>query len=425
MLRFNITDRRLNPHGKSLNNRQRFVERVKAAVKTAANKQVKNRTLEDKSDAEVSVSKDGITEPQFHYDTNHGDWDYVLPGNHDYVMGDAIARPPKGGGGSGTSGSPDGEGEDDFRFYISYEEYINAILEDLSLPDMIKQSQKETESYSMRRAGYTTAGAANNLALERTMIQGIGRRIALKNPKLTLIAELEIALAETFDSDEIAALEAQIAELQRQANAISFLEKADLRYINFVKQPHPISQAVIFMCMDVSGSMTEHMKELAKRFYLLLYVFITRQYKNVEIVFIRHTHVAAEVDQDTFFHSPETGGTVVSTAYIEIQQIIRDRYDTTQWNIYLAQASDGDNTSSDIAISYQLLTEMLPWLQYVTYIEVGREGSTSIRDSEVWSMFDQLIKANSHIASRRLSSQADVIEVFRSLFKKQAIAIPA
>jgi uncharacterized sporulation protein YeaH/YhbH (DUF444 family) len=423
MFNFNITDRRLNPHGKSLNNRQRFVERVKGAVKTAANKQIKSRSIDDKSEAEIGVSRDGIDEPQFRYSTDSGSWDHVLPGNHEYNVGDTIPRPPGGGSGRGSEGATDGEGEDDFRFYITYEEYINAILGDLSLPDMIKSSQKELVSYSMRRAGYTRVGITNNLALERTMIQGIGRRIALKNPKLTLIVELTAELAETVDLDRRLELEEQIANVQRQADAICFLEKADLRYVNFTKQANPISQAVMFAAMDVSGSMTEHMKDLAKRFYLLLYVFLTRQYQNVDIVFIRHTHQASEVDQDTFFNSPETGGTVVSTAYHEIQKIIRDRYSVADWNIYLAQASDGDNSGADFGVSKELLTGMLPWMQYVTYVEVGVEaGLFHTRESDLWKMFKDIGETHKHVAARKLTAQANVVEVFRSLFKKQTTA---
>lgn len=423
MFKFSITDRRLNPHGKSLNNRQRFVERVKAAVKTAANKQIKNRSLEDKSDAEVSVSKDGIEEPNFHYTRGEGNWDHVLPGNHEYSVGDTIERPPSGGG-SGSKGASDGDGEDEFRFYITYEEYINAILGDLSLPDMIKASQKDMVSYTMRRAGYTRVGVASNLALERTMIQGIGRRIALKSPKIALIAELEAELALATDPDRILEIQELILELRRKADAICFLEKADLRYVSFTKQANPISRALMVCVMDVSGSMTEHMKDLAKRFYLLLYVFLTRQYKYVDIVFIRHTHTAMEVDQETFFHSPETGGTVVSTAYVEMKKIIIDRYNVTDWNIYMAQASDGDNTSSDTAVATSLLVSMLPWMQYVTYVEVGGEFNSLVttRDSDVWKMFADLGTAFPQVAARKLNSQGDVIEVFRSLFKKKSTA---
>src|SRR5665213_3659809 len=100
--------------------------------------------------------------------------------------------------------------------------------------------------------------------------------------------------------------------------------------------------------------MPEHMKDLAKRFYVLLYIFLKRRYKNVEVVFIRHTHLAQEVDEDTFFNSPETGGTVVSTALEEMQRVVAERFSPDNWNIYAAQASDGDNTASDFQIGIVL-----------------------------------------------------------------------
>ena len=115
----------------------------------------------------------------------------------------------------------------------------------------------------------------------------------------------------------------------------------------------------MFCLMDVSGSMTEHMKDLAKRFYVLLYIFLKRRYKNVDVVFIRHTHQASEVDEETFFNSPETGGTVVSTALEEMQRVIEERYSPDNWNIYAAQASDGDNTASDNDKTAALLTKTI------------------------------------------------------------------
>src|SRR5665213_2903168 len=123
--------------------------------------------------------------------------------------------------------------------------------------------------------------------------------------------------------------------------------------------------------------MPEHMKDLAKRFYVLLYIFLKRRYKNVEVVFIRHTHLAQEVDEDTFFNSPETGGTVVSTALEEMQRVVAERFSPDNWNIYAAQASDGDNTASDNERTADLLTNaILPACQYYAYLEVGRRVVT-------------------------------------------------
>jgi uncharacterized protein len=412
-----ITDRRLNPSGKNLTNRQRFLERVKHSVRDAANKQIKGRKIQDHSDTEVSISADGIEEPAFVYDGKQGVWDVVLPGNRDYIVGDTIPK-PNGGGGRGTTGSPDGSGEDDFRFYISYEEFVNAILEDLSLPDMIKASEKETVSFSMRRAGYTTVGAASNLALERTMIHGIARRISLKTPKLTRIHELEAELAEA-DEDRRQIIEDEIECLRHRAEAISFLEKADLRYNNFVKQPNPMTKAVVVFLMDVSGSMGEREKTIAKKFFILLYLFLRRKYKDIDVVFIRHHHTAEECDQETFFTKPETGGTMVSTAYVEMERVVKERYDINEWNIYLAQASDGDNTDSDNPLCQVKLNGMLPWIQYATYIEIGREntGDYYSRESCLWKMLAGLQSDFANLAMRRLTSETDVIETFRSLFQ--------
>ena len=103
--------------------------------------------------------------------------------------------------------------------------------------------------------------------------------------------------------------------MRRRWREIPFLDPIDVRFNRFEAVPKPITQAVMFCLMDVSGSMSEEMKDLAKRFFMLLYLFIQRRYRHVEIVFIRHTHHAEEVDEDTFFYSRETGGTVVSTAW--------------------------------------------------------------------------------------------------------------
>src|SRR6476660_3486120 len=103
--------------------------------------------------------------------------------------------------------------------------------------------------------------------------------------------------------------------------------------------PIPIAQAVMFCLMYVSGSVSEHMKDLSKRFYMLLYLFLTRRYKNVDIIFIRHTDHAEEVDEETFFGDPQTGGTMASTALQLMDEIIKKRYNTSEWNIYAAQTS--------------------------------------------------------------------------------------
>lgn len=414
---FHITDRRKNPSGKSTGNRKRFIDRVKKNIDIS--KGLKDRKISDQSEEEVSISRDGIEEPQFQYDyKNGGIWDHILPGNKHYQPGDGIQRPREGGGGGGSQGSPDGDGEDDFRFALTHDEYIDVILGDCSLPDMVKDSQKSMVSFKMRRAGYTPVGASCNLALEQSMIKSISRRIALKNPKLLLIAELEDELENETDEKRRLELEEQLTELRIRANAIPFLDKYDLRFHNTVKESLPITQAVMFCLMDVSGSMSEQMKDLAKRFYILLYIFLKRIYKNVDVVFIRHTHEAEVVDEDTFFHSTETGGTVVSTAYDVMRKEIIKKYPIDDWNIYAAQASDGDNSYNDNEIAQKYLVEMLPWLQYLTYIEVQTDRH---RDSEVWQMMEKMQLTTPKIAISKLRNKDEVVPVFRSFFTKKTV----
>ena len=238
------------------------------------------------------------------------------------------------------------------------------------------------------------------------------------------LKELE-ELEEELDAARRLSIEEQIIDLRQRCGGHPVARQTDLRYHNTIRLPQPITQAVMFCLMDVSGSMTEHMKDLAKRFYILLYVFLRRMYKNVDVVFVRHTHEAKEVDEETFFRSPETGGTVVSTAYEEMDRIIKERYPVERWNIYCAQASDGDNTSSDNETAERLLTVMLPWIQYMTYIEVGRDGESMPpgfvrRDSDLWCLMQQVMKIHpGKLAMRKVTNSNEMIEVFRSFFINQ------
>jgi uncharacterized sporulation protein YeaH/YhbH (DUF444 family) len=183
-----------------------------------------------------------------------------------------------------------------------------------------------------------------------------------------------------------------------------------------------VAQAVMFCLMDVSGSMTEHMKDLAKRFYVLLYIFLKRRYKNVDVVFIRHTHLAQEVDEDTFFNSPETGGTVVSTALEEMQRVVAERYNPDMWNIYAAQASDGDNTASDNERTAALLNgSILPSCQYYAYLEVGRDSEHFPpgfirRESDLWQTYTEICRTGAPMAMRKVGHRRDIYPVFRELF---------
>jgi len=429
-----IIDRRLNPRGKSLANRQRFLRRAKALVRRAVRESAGQRGIKDlEQGGEISIPLDGISEPVFRRSSEGGLRDHVLPGNKEYVEGDTLPRPPQGGGG-GSEGSPDGGGEDDFRFVLSREEFMDLFLEDLELPDLVKRRLTASDSWSMERAGFTVSGAPANLALTRTMRNSLSRRIALKRAKPSdlrrLREEIEDLERSGKDPARLAELQDELAVQLKRTRNIPYIDPLDVRYKRFEPVPKPIAQAVMFCLMDVSGSMTEHMKDLAKRFFMLLYTFLKRRYRHVDVVFIRHAHYAQEVDEDTFFHSRETGGTVVSTALEEMVRIVRDRYPPSDWNIYGAQASDGDNVSTDNAKTLALLSEsILPVCQYYAYIEVARAGASGPigftgRDSDLWQNYELLVKPGVPLAMRRVRDRREIYPVFRDLFQKDAPATP-
>jgi uncharacterized sporulation protein YeaH/YhbH (DUF444 family) len=425
-----IVDRRLNPGGKSLGNRQRFMRRAKTLIRKAVHDSSAERGIKDADQSgEITLPARGMGEPSFRRGRAGGMREHVLPGNKEYNEGDTIARPPQGGGGRGSEGATDGDGQDEFRFALSHDEFVELFLEDLELPDLAKRRVASTEALSWNRAGYSVSGSPANLALMRTVRNSLSRRIAMRRPRVDEIAAVRARIADLERADgpgdEIAALQAELETMLRRAIAIPYIDPLDVRYKRFDSTPRPVAQAVMFCLMDVSGSMTEHMKDLAKRFYILLYIFLKRRYKNVDVVFIRHTHMAQEVDEDTFFHSPETGGTVVSTALDEMKRVIKDRYSPDDWNIYGAQASDGDNTSSDNERTERLLTEtILPACQYYAYLEVGREGEHfppgfARRHSDLWQTYARVVASGAPLAMRKVNHRRDIFPVFRELFQKK------
>jgi uncharacterized sporulation protein YeaH/YhbH (DUF444 family) len=414
-----IIDRRLNPGSKSLENRQRFLRRAKALVQGAVKKTSEDRDIRDVLEGgEVSIPLDGMNEPRFR--RQGGIRDMVLPGNKKFVEGDML---PRSGEGRGKASEPgEGDGEDNFRFVLSRDEFVDLFLDDLELPDLAKRKLAEAESEGLRRAGYSTSGSPANISVSRTVQLAMARRVALRRPRPETIAQLEAELAAGCDEARRIELTAEIEALKAKFRRIPFIDPIDIRYRRFETMPKPVAQAVMFCLMDVSGSMSEHMKDLAKRFYMLLYVFLTRRYRHVEIVFIRHTDRAEEVDEDTFFHGPASGGTLVSSALQAMYEIVRSRFRPADWNIYAAQASDGDNSSSDSEAVSRLLTEMiLPVSQYFAYLEVGDASSSTfdMPDSSLWTLYQRLHAEGAPLSMRKVSDRSQIFPVFHDLFHRR------
>jgi uncharacterized sporulation protein YeaH/YhbH (DUF444 family) len=428
-------DRRLNPKGKSLGNRQRFLRRARTQIREAVQKSLKDTSVADiEKDRKIRISTKGTKEPRFRLDPKAGgEHDFVLPGNKQFTPGDEIKKPPSGDGGRGKEAADFAEGDDEFEFTMTQEEVLDIFFEDLELPNLVRTTLKDTPNKVWKRAGITTAGSPTQINLIRTMRNAQGRRLALHRPKLNdveaLQAELDALEQEPeINREKIAALKEQIARLTSKRKWVGFIDPVDVRFNSYTEQPVPTSQAVMFCLMDVSGSMGEREKDLAKRFYMLLHLFLKRRYKRVDIVFIRHTHDAQEVDEQEFFYSRQSGGTIVSTALDKMLEIQKERYATADWNIYAAQASDGYTQSGDARRCVEMLNnDIMPLCQYYAYIEILDEREMEVFASEesgaeLWRAYRTVADGWPNFATKRISKPADIFPVFRELFKKAETA---
>ncbi len=426
-------DRRLNPKGKSLANRQRFLRRARQQIRDAVQKSLKDSAVADiGKERKIKVSTQGTKEPRFRLDPKTaGERDFVLPGNKEFLPGDEIKKPQGGAGGSGKQASDSGEGDDDFEFVMNEEEVLDIFFEDLELPNLVRTTLKETQSKQWKRAGITTSGSPSQINLVRTMRNAQGRRLALRRPSLREVEMMETELADLEREPgteearaKISALKEKIAYAIARRKWVGFIDPVDVRFNSYTEQPVPTSQAVMFCLMDVSGSMGEREKDLAKRFYMLLHLFLRRRYEKVDIVFIRHTHDAQEVDEQEFFYSRQSGGTIVSTALDKMLEIQRERYTTSDWNIYAAQASDGYTQSGDARRCVEMLNEdVMPLCQYYAYIEILDEREMEVFASEdsgaeLWRAYRTVAAEWANFATKRISKPADIFPVFRELFKK-------
>ncbi|WP_428421029.1 YeaH/YhbH family protein [Methylibium sp.] len=428
-----IIDRRLAGKNKSIGNRERFLRRHKTQIREAVRKAVSGRGVRDIEQGEdITLPKRDVSEPLFGHGSG-GKREMVHPGNKEYVRGDRVKRPEGGGGqGGGSQASDSGEGDDDFVFHLTKEEFMQVFFDDLALPNLVKTQLAETPEYKSQRAGFTSDGTQSNLHVVRSMRGAIGRRIALGAEARRELRHLEAQLASLkkharldsgwVDLDpgyglrqrEIKDLEARIELLRQKVARIPYLDPIDLRYRSRIKVPVPTTKAVMFCLMDVSGSMDEARKDLSKRFFILLYLFLTRHYERIDLVFIRHHTQAQEVDEEGFFHSTETGGTVVSSALVLMEEIIRARYPTSEWNIYGAQASDGDNWHHDSGRCREIVsTQLMPLCRYFAYVQVAEP------EQNLWEEYAQVAEAHPHFAMRKVLEPSQIYPVFRELFKKE------
>ena len=423
-----IIDRR-SSGTRSTANQDRLQRRVRARLKVAVEKMARSGSIEDLANADqpISIPTRDLHEPSFRRDLSDASWERVLPGNKEYQRGDEISK-PEGGGGSGKSreGSPDGLGDDEVAIVLSADEFLDLLFDGLALPNLRKTAQGDIQADQWRRAGFIKDGSPSRMHIGRTMRAARARRLALRAGKRrelqgllgargTLQEEIQDRVAQgqdvSVEQERLSELDRQIAALERKIKAIPFIDEADLRFAHIDQQPHPITNAVMFCVMDVSGSMGEKEKDLAKRFFLLLYLFVHRHYQAVQIVFIKHHSTASECSEQAFFGAREGGGTLVSPAVILTEEIMQQRFSPDRWNVYLAQVSDGDNYFADNAVVEKHLMNLLPRLRNLFYLEVNRDS-----ESDLLQLYEAIAQDFPELITARASDREDIYTLFRTLF---------
>jgi len=417
-----IVDRRPDK-GKSTANRQRVLKRLDSALKAQVDKLIARKKLKEHDAAvEVSVERKDVKEPSFGLDPASGSSGRIVPGNEHYRVGDKIPRDPAQRQGRGTgsgAGDAESEAEDAFRFALSREEYLSLLFDELELPPLLKKELLEIDENRFRRGGVVRYGNPGTVCVTRTFKASIGRRVAAEAQHEEAMEAAEAALSIALEGAmpaRVQAAELELQEVRRRGADIPFLDPVDLRHRNLVEVQAPRTAAVMFCLMDVSSSMDETRKDLAKRFFTLLYLFLSRKYQKVELVFVRHTDQAQEVDEDTFFNGTQAGSTKVVSALVKMHEIIGLRYPASHYNIFGAQASDGDSFGADSTeSSAYLLSQLLPLSRYFVYAEVGdrpEQGATSL-----WSAYSDI--ASEHFNMATVRSREEVYPALAKLFQRE------
>jgi len=421
-----VIDRRLNGKNKSAVNRRRFLERYRKHVKKAVNEAVSKRSITDMEHGEsISIPTEDISEPVFGHGRG-GRRNTINPGNKEFRSGDRVRKPQGEGAGQGQGSgdaSDNGDGLDDFTFNITQDEFLEFLFEDLELPNLVRKELKEMSDFVYRRAGFTSQGVPNRINIVRSLRNAHARRIALSGKSRRRLRQLKALVVKEMsreeplrDEPQLLAWNEEIDRLNQKIRRMPFIDDFDLRFNRSERVPVPSNAAVMFCLMDVSGSMTQNTKDMAKRFFLLLYMFLRRNYEKIEVVFIRHHTSAKEVNEEEFFYSRETGGTIVSSALKMMGDVISERYPANAWNIYAAQASDGDNWNDDSPQCRELLAKtIMPVVQYYSYIEITPRDHQAL-----WHAYEDVQEAfPDQFAMEQIIDPSDIYPVFRQLFQRK------
>lgn len=448
---FIYIDRRKAGKGKSTHNRQKLIKRIRGFVKTSTPTTIGGSGVSTSSTAAnnpVKVAGSALEEPWFAYGAG-GDSTTVLIGNPHFDRGDEIPMSDEDEDGAGGAGG--GSGEDDFVVNVASDEFLDMFFEDCELPNLQNEKLTEKLDNKSQHAGYSTTGTPAQLSIIRTYKQSLGRRWALMAPYKEEMEALEAEMAEIYDkiaaipfenrhhmeclqySPRLDEIEARLVELRSKVKMLDGFDKVDLRFRKKEQKPLHTVDAVLVMIMDISGSMDQEKKTIARRWFALLYAFIKRRYGSAELLFIAHTEEAFEMSEGDFFSTRINGGTAVSPALKLANKIIKERFDPTQTNIYVSHASDGDNWAIDNdAVVNEMTGEghLIDKLQYFSYVEVGNvyRGYTytsgvgvSSNSTNLWETYAKVQNnaGTDHMSLAVIEKPEDCYQVFKNVFRKK------
>lgn len=377
-------------HDRSVEDRRRHRQLVEKSIKKNLADIISEESIIGESgNKKIKIPIKGIKEYEFIYgDNNNG----AGSGDGSEKRGDKIGSgKDKGDGAQGNQGAGNQEGDDIYETEVTIEDIINYLFEDLNLPDFNKTKSTDVLSESSKkRSGYQRKGIAPRLAKKRSMEEKIKREQGMK--KAIREENLEKDMNERFP----------------------FIEE-DLRYIRVKETTKRKANAVVLCIMDVSGSMNQTRKYLARSFFFLLYHFIKIKYSGVEVVFIAHTTTAKEVSEAEFFHKGESGGTYISSGYEKALEIIEQRYGADQWNIYAFHVSDGENWSNDNekAIKYaKQLCELSNLFGFAVVLPESYNKNVMI------DLFQSNIKGDNFVATS-IGNKEELWPALKKILKKE------
>jgi sporulation protein YhbH len=375
---------------KGIIDQERHKERVRDAIRKNLGSIVSNEAI-ILSDGKrtVRVPMRALDEYKFRFD--YRKQKQVGQGDGKTRIGDVIAR--EGQPGQGTGGGQAGQeaGNEYYEAEVNIDEIAALIFEDLHLPFLQEKAKKAVQSKKTQFNEIRRTGVIANLDKRRMIMENIRRNA-------------------------------------REGLGAKFgdIKKDDLRFKTWEEVMRYESNAVVIAMIDVSGSMGEFKKYVARSFYFWMVCFLRTKYDNVDIVFISHHTEAREVTEEQFFTQGESGGTVVSSAYQLALDIIKLRYPVADWNIYPFHFSDGDNYYSDNDEAVRLAEELITTCNLFGYGEIGEEGSASYRRASgaLLSIFNDRLKDKEHFSGVRIDDKEDVYPALKQFFGRRGVETP-